>query len=293
MNIYFKNSYYWILNLIQIQFFLSLISLPILIAWGLPFSSLTMLGNILFAPFLTCFLLSSSLVFFTELLQIPNSICIWLLEQVTRFWLWCLTWGSKWWIIGFTYLMLPISFITALIALIILQHPEWGKKDTSAFLYTFLFCLLLIINKMLHGPKQAIVTCNKETVVVENNNGSLILTDKGGLGEKLNPASWIQYTFMSELTKQFGTTTIKNIVINPNKISTLDAAHTLCQETIVEHITFTHPIEKHTKKTKKLIENTVHEGTHITTVYPTKTSYNLLPNNNRKHPQKTMLEVTF
>ena len=42
--------------------------------------------------------------------------------------------------------VLPFSIIAACIAFIILQHATWGKKETSAFLYTALFCSVLLVN---------------------------------------------------------------------------------------------------------------------------------------------------
>lgn len=240
----------WFIPFIQVQFFLSLVSLPIIIAWGLPFSLMTMVGNFIFAPFLTIFLLCSSLVFFTEILHIPNAWCIWLLEKVTTFWLWCLQWGSKYWLIGFKLSVLPFSIVAAILAILILQHPQWGKKETGAFLYTLLFCLLLFINKITSSPAQVTITCNKKTISIYNNNGKLTLIDNGGLGEKINPTSWVSYTLLNELTKIFGTVSIETIHTSQSKLPTLNALNTLCQEVPVEEIIFTQPHIINTKSKK-------------------------------------------
>ena len=71
--------YNHIIQFLQVQLFLSLASLPILVAWGIPFSLATVAGNFLFSPFLTLFLLLSSLIFFTELIFIPNAWLIFFL----------------------------------------------------------------------------------------------------------------------------------------------------------------------------------------------------------------------
>lgn len=266
MNNTTQSLYRWFIPFIQVQFFLSLISLPVLIAWGLPFSLLTMVGNLVFAPFLTLFLLCSSLVFFTEILHIPNSLCILMLEKVTAFWLWCLQWGSKSWMIGFKISVLPFSILAAILAIIILQHTQWGKKNISAFLYTALFCFVILTNKLLSSPAEATVTCNKKTVSVYNRNGKLTFVDNGALGEKINPTSWISYTLLNALTKQFGTVWVDTVYVSQSKLPTLDALHTLCQETPVDTIVFLNP-QKIDWRSKKYIEKIINEKSIIKTVF--------------------------
>lgn len=273
MNTPFNKAYRWILTFVQVQFFLSLISLPILIAWGLPFSLMTMIGNLVFAPFLTVFLLCSSLVFFTEILHIPNSGCILLLEKVTQFWLWCLEWGPKTWMVGFKISLLPLSIFAAILAVIILQHTKWGKKEISALLYIGLFFCILLTNEVLNIPEKVTVACNKKTVTVYNKNGALHMIDNGGLGEKINPTSWISYTLMNKLTKLFGTVRFKTVSLTQSKLSTLEALHTLCQETSVESVTFLKP-QKINHKFQKYIKNIINETVSIKTQYPQKSNNN-------------------
>ena len=67
---------------IMVHLAVTLVSLPILIMWGLPFSLAASIGNIAFTPLLACFLAISSLIFFTELLFIPNAMLISLLSTL-------------------------------------------------------------------------------------------------------------------------------------------------------------------------------------------------------------------
>lgn len=270
MNTYWQTARRWFIPFIQVQFFLSLISLPILIAWGLPFSLLTMIGNLVFAPFLTLFLLCSSLVFFTEILHIPNQLCLWMLEKITLLWLWCLQWGSKSWMIGFKISTLPFSILAAILAIAILQHTRWGKKNISALLYTVLFCLVLLTNRLISTPAEMTVTCNKKTVSVYNKNNKLTFIDNGGLGEKINPTSWISYTLLNTLTKQFGTIYVDTVYVNQSKLPTLDALHTLCQEIPVETIVFLKP-QKIDWRSKKYIKKIINEKSIIKTMYHSQT----------------------
>src|SRR5579862_7575785 len=81
---------------LSMQLFLSLVSLPILASWGLPISLMSPIGNVIFSPLLTLFLLLSSIIFFCELFCIPNEFFVWLLELVSQVWRWGLscTYGS-------------------------------------------------------------------------------------------------------------------------------------------------------------------------------------------------------
>src|SRR5260370_32295969 len=82
--------YQWqqsLLKSIQLQLFISFISLPFLIGWGLPISLLTPVSTLIFGPFLTCFLLISSLIFFLKLFYVPNAALVSCLELITSVWL--------------------------------------------------------------------------------------------------------------------------------------------------------------------------------------------------------------
>src|SRR5438552_892464 len=104
----FINSF---INFCYLQFFLMLISLPILISWGLPISLTTIFGNFFFTPFLTLFLLLSSLLLFFEIAHIPNYFIAYLLDFITRVWYFLLTFDKKYWLIGFAKPSLIVLFI--------------------------------------------------------------------------------------------------------------------------------------------------------------------------------------
>src|SRR3972149_9378673 len=108
-----------LLKSIQLQLFISFISLPFLIGWGLPISLLTPVSTLIFGPFLTCFLLISSLIFFLELFYLPNGALIWCLEKVTSAWLACLSLEQRAWLIGFSKPPLIVLLLIPLIALAI------------------------------------------------------------------------------------------------------------------------------------------------------------------------------
>ena len=173
----------------------------------------------------------------------------------------------KTWLIGFKLSILPFSIIAALLAIAIFQHLQLGKREISAFLYTVLFCMILIVNKLLPSPNSIVVTCNKKALTIHKTGKGLVLFDNGGLGEKINPTSWVQYTFLNILTKNFGSIHIKTIYTHQSKLPTLDALSTLCQEIPIRKIIFLQkqPIDKQTYKSHNYIKKILNENTIIQT----------------------------
>ncbi len=226
-----------LLNFLQIQCFLSLVSLPIIVAWGLPFSIMTAVGNFIFSPFITAFLLCASLIFFTELFRIPNGFLIILLEWITQSWLYVLSFGSKTWLISLPETLIPFLCIIALCAFLALQH----KKLSSPLYYigfsTLLIFAIALINKQTKKMKHTDVICNKKRLSLINNNGKLHLIDQGALGERHNPSSWISYSLLPEISKKFGFTHIDELTYSDNKKTTQKAIDALCKEIIVKKIT--------------------------------------------------------
>ncbi len=257
----------WFLPFVQVQMFLSLISLPVLVAWGLPFSLMTITGNFLFGPFCTAFLLCSSLIFFTELAHVPNGLFVTLLEYITNIWLFFLNCSTKTWLIGFTTNSCLLFFGAAAASLVILQHRRWGTAERSSITLSILFVATLAISKLMYVPAHATIMCNKKSIELFTCNGALNLKDNGGLGEKINPASWVQYTLLAEITKLFGTTHLQTVETSKHSLPTLHALKTLCKEATVKEIIFKE-LPTGGKKEHEPLQAIVNQGTIIKTVIP-------------------------
>jgi len=163
-----------IVRFIIVQLFLTLISLPILVAWGLPLSILSPIGNLIFAPLLTLFLLFSSLVFFCELIYLPNAWLVWPLELITSAWhkLLCLEQGTS--LCAFTkpspwiLCIIPAAALAAT-SLKIMYHPA-----RSMLILSILFVTSIIILKA-HPPS---VSFKRD---IPCNNGNLTLIHAKGI----------------------------------------------------------------------------------------------------------------
>ena len=232
----------------HVQLFLSLISLPILVAWGLPFSLTTVFGNLIFTPFLTIFLLISTGIFFLELLSLPNGWLIYLLEKLCTFWMYCLDNGSTAWLYGIDYYGLIICSVCALTACVLLHHKQWGREKNSWYLFLLLLLAPFIYQKIRSFFMQkGHITCIKKNALITSNNGKISVIDYGALGEKKSAGTWIQYTFLAEALKQCGSVQFEMVTCPYANAQTLEALNTLCRHAQVKKISITHP----TRQTKQ------------------------------------------
>ncbi|MCF7900204.1 hypothetical protein K9K77_01710 [Candidatus Babeliales bacterium] len=237
MNTFKEKVFYYLIHFLQVQLFLTLASFPILVAWGLPLSIMTAVGNLIFSPFLTAFLLCASLVFFTECLYIPNGWLIYLLEKITNFWIWCLSWGQKSWLIGFAKPSLFILIGIVICAFLIMQHKKLGRLLPSlCALSLLLFFSSIYLCSFKPCNTEYDIECGKRKVTIKIKNGITELHDNGALAAKLSPDSWIQYTFLSELTKKSGITQIDHVFISNPGTLTFQALTTLCKHITVKTV---------------------------------------------------------
>jgi hypothetical protein len=228
-----------ILKSIQLQLFISFISLPFLIGWGLPISILTPVSTLIFGPFLTCFLLVSSLIFFLELLYLPNALFIWCLEQITTIWLACLNLEQRTWLIGFQKPPMFILICIPLIALAVIH----SKKIISITTRTGLLALLLVSTcaalKLFpyaqHNPIMK-VPCNKGHITLINHNASLTMIDPAYIAARPNYESFISYTLVPEIIQKTGSMQIDHLVICKFNKRILDAVQFLATKMFIKNL---------------------------------------------------------
>lgn len=205
--------YNQIIQFLQMQLFLSLASLPILVAWGIPFSLATVMGNFLFSPFLTLFLLISSLIFFTELIFIPNAWLIVCLEHLSAFWLWALSFGTKKWLVGFPVHGLWIAFVGSLCGFIIMQHKVLGRKTISLIVLIGISGATVYALSYVQPYSQEIkVSCGKKAAQVIVIGSSIVIKDNGLFSLKKAGQSWVEYNLLPDIIKKTGSLTVELVV---------------------------------------------------------------------------------
>ncbi len=240
----YKASKTWIfnsqalLNSIQLQLFISFISLPFLIAWGLPISLLSPISTLLFGPFLTCFLLISSLIFFLELLYFPNDLLIWLLEKITAFWMTCLGLEQKAWLIGLPKPSMFIIVLIPVIALIIIH----SKKITSVLMrigcLAFFLVITCIILKYFPYTYNTIekIPCHKGEIILINRDNTLIMIDPGYLAYRPSFESFIAYTLLPEIVQKTGKLHIDHVIVFKFNKRILDALQFLATKMAIRNM---------------------------------------------------------
>lgn len=204
-----------LVSFIHLQLFISLISLPILLAWGIPFSLLTFAGNFLFAPILTFFLLLSSLIFFCQLLAIPNGIFIYFLEKLDAGWVWFMNHAAHNALIGFAQPPLWVILLIPCCALLILHHKAVNTHLKGIFCFSSLFLVIALYLKFFAYPGVMIDTidCNGKKVPIITYHNQITLIDNGIIGRRLSAPSWLEYTLSSYLIKKGGYTHIDHFVV--------------------------------------------------------------------------------
>lgn len=211
INSMYKKIYNFLLSFLELQLFVSLISWPLLIAWGIPLSWATPVGNLVFNPFLSFFIFISSLCFFTELLYIPNSFFIWLLEKITHLWFWCISWGTSHFLLYFPKPPFYILMSIALCALLTLITTE--KQFLRIICFSFFFIIFGFATHYLSENTQfchVLEHTNKRVILCTYNKKSYLLV------ETLSSAhldNWVLYTLQPLLIQATGKNTLDALIV--------------------------------------------------------------------------------
>jgi len=204
---------YWLLETLKLQLFLNLISFIILIHWGMPISIMSPIGNIVFAPFISIFLVLSSLVFFCEILTISNSWLTYCLEIFTQYWLKLLSLSCDSWKITCAKPHFIISILIIILAILALKHKKIQNSYTRVICLILIFISLFIYTKLSTlSDSFEVLEYRKRKIYITCKNNIITLHDKGALER----ASWywIQYDFVPHLIKQFGHCNVDKLIVN-------------------------------------------------------------------------------
>lgn len=228
-----------IMQFIATQAFLTLISLPILTAWGLPTSLWSPLGNLFFSPILSVYLFCAVCVFFSELFCIPNRLLIVLLEYVSRLWLWCMSLLPTHATIGFVKPHIALLFIMPIFACIVL----WCVRKQSHTIRAISFiCLLIALSFALKCSES--IPANTYTIDIEGiqakcvyNKGHIaVIVEDSCLARKPSAENWLVYQMMSDIVARTGVVSIDHFILLHPRKRLFDALATLCQHVTIQHV---------------------------------------------------------
>lgn len=228
----------WIVRFIQLQLFLSLMSLPIMLAWGLPVSLLSPLGNLIFGPILTVFLFLSSLIFFAELLMIPNSLLINVMETLTHWWLTIMFSDQQRFLVGFSKPSIIVLCIIPIIAMIIMLNKTTAHHYKNIGCLAALFLTITFALKYTVSTNHAIIEipCNNGFVTILKTSDQLILIDPGFIGQRTSATSWVSYTLIPSIIKATGSTVIDHCIILQPNILVFEALEQLSTKIVIRKL---------------------------------------------------------
>lgn len=205
------------ISVLDLQLALTAISLPFIIGWGLPISIIAVIGNVIFGPFLTIFLLLASLIFVTQLLHVPNGLLIILLEWCNAAWAKILSFTSSSFLVSVpTVPSWCLAGIFIISCLILCCNITRRKR---LFLYAIFLIGILFILKLyaLRNDKILHIKQGSKSLTVIKSSNTIICIDPG-IRVTRNLKSWFFYTVLPEMRKQLGTTEITTyIALRPNK----------------------------------------------------------------------------
>lgn len=212
--------------------------MPILLCWGMPLSLLSFAGNFFFGPILTVFLLLSSLIFFFQLLALPNGLLIYLLEKLTHLWLYIMHIPSCKSLVALPKPPIVIALIIACTAMLILhcKYLDTTLKSIAAYAFVLLLSgLFLAFTTHWSAPVQTL-NCNSGEVTIVYNHKQIALIDPGVIGQRISAPNWCEYTLMPYLAKEYGTTRIDYLILlQPNGV-VFDAVARLLEKIEIKKI---------------------------------------------------------
>jgi hypothetical protein len=178
---------------------------------------MSIVGNLIFTPFLFLFIFFSFFMFLTELLCIPNGVLCHILNTLAYVWFKALSYGSPKWLIGFADpgLLYLALFITVGIISFWVTHT-WQLTWRTAALSIILLICASMLKWCIPIPNECILLYSKANVHVTNTNNQLTLTIPHTRLRQKSFASWFTHTASPELYKTFGHNIITNLVLeNP------------------------------------------------------------------------------
>lgn len=226
-----------LIDFLILNLFLTLVSLPVMVAWGLPLSWLSPIGNLMFSPFLSAFLCISTIAFFCELLHLPHHLFDRILEYITYAWRCILQLAPANSSIGCTQTALYLLVIISLVTFTLLMIPFFrSAQKRLAALSILFFCSLAILRTAQPTNLHTELVCiTKQCKLIRNSNQTALI-DHGAFSERANPASWIQYHFIPDLIKKTGSTSVEHLILPRPTIRALEAAIALMQHAHVATI---------------------------------------------------------
>ena len=238
---YLKNTFLWLLRFIELQLFLTLITWPIIIAWGIPLSLASPLGNLLGNPLLSIFLCISSFIFITEIVHIPNSFLIAALERATHAWLsinQSITFSSLY---AAPKPNMMLLLLIPLGAVFIMLHKKIVCIQMRILALLTFFAITACVLNFMHSSHLTTTLMYKKAHIpfIIHNRQSYLIFDKPLRTHRPTQqalTSWANYTLRPMLAQTAGVTKLDAVcILQPSTCALLITAQ-LCSKNLINKV---------------------------------------------------------
>jgi len=237
--IFFEKIKTYCINTIAMQLFLFLLSLPVIVAWGLPISIMTLISTPLFGPALTLFLLLSTLIFICTLCSIPYSLLITLLDITTHAWDRVLSYSFSTWLFAFIrpsfFYMSCWSIVNIFFLLYILELPTKKRLNLLCW-YSCVIIILLHTQKYFSDESTYNFFSKSGNLKLFFKKNKTIIIDQSFFARQKSSDSWIQYTLIPTLIKKTGHTNIDTIIFTKLSKNSANALKSMTKQCHINHI---------------------------------------------------------
>jgi hypothetical protein len=208
----------WLMQYIELQLFITLLSLPILAQWGITWSGLSFIGNLIFGPLLTLFLALCTTMFFAHILDIPYEWIAHGADNTLKLWQWC---GNVFPISHYVGWANPPAWLllgAPLTAGIIMHlHVLRYRRVLRVALLCTITIFIVLYGSVYRPAVGTIVPITVQPgkqlqIIVHDHGCSLIDTNKS-FCQKTVTASWLRYTLLSEIARSTGAVKLKHIIV--------------------------------------------------------------------------------
>jgi hypothetical protein len=195
-------------------------STPILVAWKLPISCLTIVGNVVFLPFLAVFIALSMLLFFAALFSLPLGPIPFAMNKVASMWTWLLGFGGNSFFIAprptvITFLIIGITF--ACTAFATQKQKTNGRRAVALLSGALLMMALLKISSIATFPSDlqpVELKKNKGSMkILPSQNARTEIIDDGFFNASPSPQKIATYDVRTSTIENFGTLEINKVLL--------------------------------------------------------------------------------
>lgn len=226
----------WLFNFLLVQLFINLITWPLFLGWGLPITPLSIIGNLVFSPFLTAFLMISSLMVTCDLLCLPSTMFAVLLDYLTAGWLWFTSCPTPDYLITFVTPPLALALCAPFGATYIIRTKKFSTPAHKVYALLGLYIFLITVFSMLPRKDRCEIPYGSHSITVLQKNKKLFLIDPGFTRRKNAITTWINYTLLPALGTNFGQQTVDYVILKKNSPSAQACAQALRERSIAKKI---------------------------------------------------------